>query len=314
MHYSRAFTLIELMVTLAVLAIVISLAAPSFSNMLQENRLSALTNELQGALQLARSEAVKRRVNVAVCRSNADQSDCENGTDWAGGWLMMANDEVLKVWDPAQGVTVTGPSTGVTFRGNGMTTLIPEEDEAGQSLTPTAPANKRVPLQSGPPVAPPLPKAPANDPQRPSAPTRRHPNRGSYRRSRSVHRATRLSRNAGYQRKSNHSAYQRSQATLFAYDLADRMRANRDAALGNDYLMDYPASSSSHSVTGSQAAKDKAEWLNNLALQLPEGTGKVEKTGTLVTIHVRWNDNRGRIAKSDAEADANTVFTYRTEI
>ncbi|PKQ42851.1 MULTISPECIES: type IV pilus modification protein PilV [Pseudomonas] len=114
--------------------------------------------------------------------------------------------------------------------------------------------------------------------------------------------------------KSNHSAYQRSQATLFAYDLADRMRANRDAALGNDYLMDYPASSSSHSVTGSQAAKDKAEWLNNLALQLPEGTGKVEKTGTLVTIHVRWNDNRGRIAKSDAEADANTVFTYRTEI
>ena len=134
MHYSRAFTLIELMVTLAVLAIVISLAAPSFSNMLQENRLSALTNELQGALQLARSEAVKRRVNVAVCRSNADQSDCENGTDWAGGWLMMANDEVLKVWDPAQGVTVTGPSTGVTFRGNGMTTLIPEEDE-GWTIT-----------------------------------------------------------------------------------------------------------------------------------------------------------------------------------
>ncbi len=37
MHYSRAFTLIELMVTLAVLAVVISLAAPSFSNMLQEN-------------------------------------------------------------------------------------------------------------------------------------------------------------------------------------------------------------------------------------------------------------------------------------
>ncbi|MGG2395983.1 GspH/FimT family pseudopilin [Pseudomonas sp. SH1-B] len=129
MHYSRAFTLIELMVTLAVLAVVISLAAPSFSNMLQENRLSALTNELQGALQLARSEAVKRRANVAICRSNADHDDCENGTNWAGGWLMMTGNDVLKVWDPVQGVVVTGPNTGIIFRSNGMTTAAPGTDE-----------------------------------------------------------------------------------------------------------------------------------------------------------------------------------------
>lgn len=120
MHYSRAFTLIELMVTVAVLAIAISLAAPSFSNMLQDNRISALTNELQGTLQLARSEAVKRRGNVLVCRSNADQDDCANGTNWADGWLMISGDDVLKVWDPVQGVVVTGPNTGVTFRSNGM--------------------------------------------------------------------------------------------------------------------------------------------------------------------------------------------------
>lgn len=113
---------------------------------------------------------------------------------------------------------------------------------------------------------------------------------------------------------SNHSAYQRSQATLLAYDLADRMRANRTEALTNAYEVDFPTSSSSHTVSGTQAAKDKAEWLNNLARTLPEGTGKVEKDGTLVIIHVRWNDNRGRIAKSDAAADANETFVYRTEI
>ncbi|MGG2395982.1 type IV pilus modification protein PilV [Pseudomonas sp. SH1-B] len=113
---------------------------------------------------------------------------------------------------------------------------------------------------------------------------------------------------------SNHSAYQRSQATLLAYDLADRMRANRTQALTNDYLIDYPTSSSTNSVTGTQAAKDIAEWLNNLALKLPEGTGKVEKDGSMVIIHVRWNDNRGRIAKSDAAASDPEVFTYRTEI
>ncbi|MDF2076917.1 GspH/FimT family pseudopilin [Pseudomonas mendocina] len=120
MHYSRAFTLIELMVTLAVLAVVISLAAPSFSNMLQENRLAAMSNELQGALQLARSEAVKRRANVTLCRSNADQTACDNETDWAGGWIMTAGTEVLKVWDPIQGVVVTGPNSGIVFRNNGM--------------------------------------------------------------------------------------------------------------------------------------------------------------------------------------------------
>ena len=112
----------------------------------------------------------------------------------------------------------------------------------------------------------------------------------------------------------NHSAYQRSQATLLAYDLADRMRANRTEALTNAYLVDFPTSSSSNAVTGTQAAKDKAEWLNNLARNLPNGTGKVEKTGNLITIQVRWDDNRGRIAKSDATPDSETIFTYRTEI
>jgi len=124
MHYSRAFTLIELMVTISVLAVVIALAAPSFSTMLRENRLAALSTELQGAMQLARSEAVKRRENITVCRSNAAQSACENGTNWGVGWLITrmngVNVQVLKVWDPVQGTVVTGPNAGITFRSNGM--------------------------------------------------------------------------------------------------------------------------------------------------------------------------------------------------
>ena len=113
---------------------------------------------------------------------------------------------------------------------------------------------------------------------------------------------------------SNHSAYYRSQVTILASDLADRMRANRTAALGSAYEFEFPTSSSTHTVSGTQAQKDKAEWLNALAMTLPEGTGQVEKTGTLVTISVRWNDNRGRIkAANDADASTET-FVYRTEI
>lgn len=113
---------------------------------------------------------------------------------------------------------------------------------------------------------------------------------------------------------SNHSAYYRSQATVLASDLADRMRANRTAALGNAYEFTFPTSSSSHEVSDTQAQKDKAEWLNALAQSLPEGTGQVEKDGTLVTISIRWNDNRGRIKGTGNTDSGVETFAYRTEI
>lgn len=129
----KGFSLIELMVTLAVLAIVLGLAAPSFSSMLRDNRALALGSELQGALQFARSEAVKRRQSVIVCRRNAAGNACENGEDWSGGWLVrQSGGDVLRVWDSAQGLVVAGPNAGVTFRGNGMA-------DAGEfSVKPTA--------------------------------------------------------------------------------------------------------------------------------------------------------------------------------
>lgn len=117
----KGFTLIELMVVIVVLSVVVSLAAPSFSAILQDNRAASMGEDLQGALQYARSEAVKRRQNVQVCRRNAAGSNCENGTDWSSGWLVkLAAGSVLKVWDSAQGLAVVGPSIGVTFRGNGL--------------------------------------------------------------------------------------------------------------------------------------------------------------------------------------------------
>lgn len=117
----KGFTLIELMITIAVLAIVLGIAVPSFSSMLRDTRASSLGGELQGALQFARSEAVKRRQDVVICRRNAGGSSCEAGADWSAGWLVQqSGGDVIKVWDSAQGLAVVGPNAGVTFRGNGM--------------------------------------------------------------------------------------------------------------------------------------------------------------------------------------------------
>jgi len=115
---------------------------------------------------------------------------------------------------------------------------------------------------------------------------------------------------------SNHSAYYRSQATILASDLADRMRANRTAALTNAYVIDFPTSSTNNSVSDSGVSpeNDIAEWLNQLAQTLPDGTGKVERDDTLVTITIRWNDTRGQIKASDDTNTHNETFAYRTEI
>lgn len=80
---SRGFTLIELMVTLSVLAIVLSLAVPSFASLLAANRLSTQTSDFIGALNLARSEAVRRAQPVAL-RSSDDDS-------YSKGWKVFTD-------------------------------------------------------------------------------------------------------------------------------------------------------------------------------------------------------------------------------
>ena len=96
----------------------------------------------------------------------------------------------------------------------------------------------------------------------------------------------------------NQSANVRSQATQLAYDLADRMRANRDAALAGAYdgvgfAAEPPACAVSPQPGGSIANQDIAQWRNALACGLPAGTGAVTRNGEMVTITVRWDDSRG---------------------
>ncbi|MDT3718948.1 GspH/FimT family pseudopilin [Pseudomonas oryzihabitans] len=123
MRTQYGFTLIETMVAIAILAIVISIAAPSFTRMLQSNRAAVMSNELLGALQMARSEALKRRMDVMLCRRNVAGNACENGTDWTAGWLLIQGNNVIRAWEPTTGIVLTGVNSGVTYHSNGMTSI-----------------------------------------------------------------------------------------------------------------------------------------------------------------------------------------------
>lgn len=77
MSANKGFTLIELMVTVAVLAIVLSLGVPSFNSLIINNRLTTQANALVASINLARSEAIKRGVQVRVA---------EESGHWETGW------------------------------------------------------------------------------------------------------------------------------------------------------------------------------------------------------------------------------------
>lgn len=74
------FTLLELMITVAVLAIVLAVGIPSFQGITNRNRLSAITNEVVAAMQLTRMEAIRRNQRVVMCPTT-DGSTC-NGANW----------------------------------------------------------------------------------------------------------------------------------------------------------------------------------------------------------------------------------------
>ena len=98
--HESAFTLVELMIAIAVAAIVLTLGVPSFGRVIERNQLSAYTNQLVSSLHFARSEAVRRNQSIKVCHSN-NASAC-NGTGYEDGWIIFIDDDSDDTVDPAE--------------------------------------------------------------------------------------------------------------------------------------------------------------------------------------------------------------------
>ncbi|MGB0128316.1 MAG: GspH/FimT family pseudopilin [Rhodocyclaceae bacterium] len=135
---TSGFTLIELMVTIAVAAVLLMIALPSLRDFILNNRLASVTNDLVGDLALARAEAIRRGSRVTVCASNDAGSSgptC-SGTDWSAGRLIFSDaitaktidtgDERLRAYDGSgSGITLTSNSVShneyVQYRPSGAT-------------------------------------------------------------------------------------------------------------------------------------------------------------------------------------------------
>jgi type IV pilus assembly protein PilV len=109
----------------------------------------------------------------------------------------------------------------------------------------------------------------------------------------------------------NAGAYTRSQATILAYDMADRIRANRAAALAGDYTSAYGAlPTCNDAVAGTVAQQDLAAWRRSLACSLPSGNGAVavDLATRVLTISVRWDESN----RENVDDDQTQEFIMRT--
>lgn len=129
---NSGFGLIELIVTVSIVAILATIALPSFATVIRSNRVASQTNDLLNAINLARNEAITRTRGVTVCAaSTASGIPSTCGTDWNLGWIVFLDTSagdaapavgtVLKTWLPNANnrLTTVGAQTYIRFTARG---------------------------------------------------------------------------------------------------------------------------------------------------------------------------------------------------
>ena len=116
MKRTNGFTLIELMITVAVMGILASIAFPNFIELIRDQQTTSQANILLGSIQTARSEAVKRAANVTMAPAS--------GTNWSTGWCIYTGADckdanILRQHEASASI-VSGPGAAIVFNSLGQ--------------------------------------------------------------------------------------------------------------------------------------------------------------------------------------------------
>jgi type IV fimbrial biogenesis protein FimT len=117
MRPGNGFTLVELLVTLGIVAIVLTIGVPNFRSIIMDNRLASQANQFVTSVSMTRSVAVRYQRNATVCASaNFDDPvpDCTVSTDWSNGWIVWVDRDRDAVTDANEIVSVFGPLNGAS--------------------------------------------------------------------------------------------------------------------------------------------------------------------------------------------------------
>ncbi|MBF0141759.1 MAG: GspH/FimT family pseudopilin [Magnetococcales bacterium] len=114
------FTLVELLIGVAVVAIMVAVGMPHLRTSLLNQKIKSAVSDYHLSLLFARSEAIKRNSSVSVVPN----------TTWNGGWTVQYGTTVLKTVDPYTELAISGPSTNITFQSNGRPTATVSDFQA----------------------------------------------------------------------------------------------------------------------------------------------------------------------------------------
>jgi type IV fimbrial biogenesis protein FimT len=116
--YAAGFTLIELMMTLSIAAVLLAIGVPSMRDLIRDARLSSQADLLVRSINAARMEAIKQRSNFKVCPAatpNSATACSVLATDWTNGWILISGTTISQRLLGKSGVTITTAATAVEF-------------------------------------------------------------------------------------------------------------------------------------------------------------------------------------------------------
>lgn len=106
LNLARGVTLIELIIALVAAGILAALAAPAMTQFIQNQRIAGQVNDFVGDLNFARSEAIKRAVNVGVCTADPinPSAGCDSSRAWRDGRIVFVDSDNGGDWDAGEAV------------------------------------------------------------------------------------------------------------------------------------------------------------------------------------------------------------------